>query len=59
MPLPVFFIGAAIATTTGVVGSGKTIKAVKDNSKAIRTFLINASKLMSLLITVLRAQRMN
>ena len=34
MPLPVFFIGAAIATTTGVVGSGKTIKAVKDNSKA-------------------------
>ena len=34
MPLPVFFIGAAIAASTGVVGGGKTIKAVKDNSKA-------------------------
>ncbi len=32
MPLPILFIGAAVAT--GAVGSGKTLKAVTDNSKA-------------------------
>ena len=34
MPLPLLFIGAAVAT--GAVGSTKTIKAVTDNSKAGR-----------------------
>lgn len=34
MPLPLFFIGAAVAT--GTIGGGKTIKAVTDNSKANR-----------------------
>ena len=34
MPLPILFIGAAVAT--GAVGSGKTIKAITDNSKAAR-----------------------
>lgn len=34
MPIPLFFIGAAVAT--GLFGSGKTIKAVSDNSKANR-----------------------
>ena len=32
MPLPLFFIGAAVAT--GAIGGGKTIKAVTDNTKA-------------------------
>lgn len=32
MPLPLFFIGAAV--TTGVFGAGKTVGAVMDNSKA-------------------------
>ena len=34
MPLPLFFIGAAVAT--GAIGGGKTIKAVTDNTKADR-----------------------
>ncbi len=34
MPLPLFFIGAAVAT--GAIGGGKTVKAVTDNSKANR-----------------------
>ena len=34
MPLPLFFIGAAVAT--GAFGGGKTIKAFVDNSKASR-----------------------
>lgn len=34
MPLPLFFIGAAVAT--GAIGGGKTIKAVTDNTKAAR-----------------------
>ena len=34
MALPLFFIGAAVAT--GTIGGGKTIKAVTDNSKANR-----------------------
>ncbi len=32
MPLPLFFIGAALVT--GAIGSGKAVKAVSDNSKA-------------------------
>lgn len=32
MPLPLLFIGTAVAT--GVFGSGKTVKAIADNSKA-------------------------
>ena len=32
MPLPLLFIGVAVAT--GAVGGGKTIKAATDNSKA-------------------------
>ena len=32
MPLPLFFIGAAVAT--GTIGGGKTLKAVTDNTKA-------------------------
>ncbi len=34
MPLPLFFIGAAVLT--GAIGGGKTVKAVSDNSKANR-----------------------
>ena len=42
MPLPLFFIGAAMAT--GAIGGGKTIKAVTDNSKANRiNTMANAS----------------
>ena len=32
MPLPILFIGAAAAT--GMLGAGKTVKAITDNSKA-------------------------
>ena len=55
MPLPLFFIGAAVAT--GVIGGEKTITAAMDNSKAKKINTIANENIESARIEVERQRQ--